>query len=102
VSSETAEVRVPFRIVLGDANVLYSRVLRDYLLYAMTKRIIRVQWSAAILDEVVEHLIENVGGFDAESGERLVVAMNGTFPNSEVAPAAENVEAVAALAMPEG
>lgn len=60
MSSETAEVRVPFRIVLGDANVLYSRVLRDYLLYAMTKRIIRVQWSAAILDEVVEHLIENV------------------------------------------
>ena len=101
MNSETAEVRVPFRIVLGDANVLYSRVLRDYLLYAMTKRIIRVQWSAAILDEVVEHLIENVGGFDAESGERLVAAMNGTFPNSEVAPAAENVEAVAALAMPD-
>ena len=101
MNSETTEVRVPFRIVLGDANVLYSRVLRDYLLYAMTKRIIRVQWSAAILDEVVEHLIENVGGFDAESGERLVVAMNGTFPNSEVAPAAENVEAVAALAMPD-
>ncbi len=47
MSSETAEVRVPFRIVLGDANVLYSRVLRDYLLYAMTKRIIRVQWTAA-------------------------------------------------------
>lgn len=76
-------------------------MLRDYLPYAMTKRIIRVQWSAAILDEVVEHLIENVGGFDAESGERLVAAMNGTFPNSEVAPAAENVEVVAALAMPD-
>ena len=45
--------------------MLYSRVLRDYLLYAMTKRIIGVNWSAAILDEVVEHLIENVGGFDA-------------------------------------
>lgn len=101
MSSETAEVRVPIRIVLGDANVLYSRVLRDYLLYAMTKRLIRVQCSATILDEVVEHLIENVGGFDAESGERLVAAMNGTFPNSEVAPAAENVEAVAALAMPD-
>ena len=101
MSSEAAEVRVPFRIVLGDANVLYSRVLRDYLLYAMTKRIIGVKWSAAILDEVVKHLIENVGGFDAESGERLVAAMNGTFPNSKVAPAAENVEAVAAQAMPD-
>ena len=52
MSSEAAEVRVPFRIVLGDANVLYSRVLRDYLLYAMTKRIIGVKWSAAILAPV--------------------------------------------------
>lgn len=48
MNAETTEVRVPFRIVLGDANVLYSRVLRDYLLYAMTRRVIRVHWSAAI------------------------------------------------------
>ena len=32
----------PANVVLADANVLYSRVLRDYLLYAATRRIIVV------------------------------------------------------------
>lgn len=30
------------RIVLADANVLYSRVLRDYLLYAADQEIIAI------------------------------------------------------------
>lgn len=29
----------PAHVVLADATVLYSRVLRDYLLYAATRRI---------------------------------------------------------------
>lgn len=93
--------RVPFRVVLGDANVLYSRVLRDYLLYAMTLGVIRVHWSAEILAEVVEHLIENVDGFDGDSGKRLVTAMNSTFPYAEVTTKQEDVETVAGLAMPD-
>lgn len=48
-----------------DANVLYSRVLRDYLLYATTQGVIEIRWSAAILTEVVEHLTENLAEFDA-------------------------------------
>ena len=39
---------------LTDANVLYSRVLRDYLLYAMRAHLIRVVWSQAILAEVTD------------------------------------------------
>lgn len=88
-------------VVLGDANVLYSRVLRDYLLYAMSHQLIRLVWSAAILDETVEHLIENVDGFDRDSGERLVAAMNGTFPYSQVEPTDDAVAAVAALDLPD-
>lgn len=38
----------PVRIVLADANVLYSRVLRDYLLYAADGGLISVTWSAEI------------------------------------------------------
>ena len=101
MNAERGEARAPFRIVLADANVLYSRVLRDYLLYAMTRRVVRVHWSAAILDEVVEHLSQNIDGFTVESGERLVAAMNGTFPNSEVVPTVEDLKAVAELALPD-
>lgn len=39
------------RVVLADANVLYSRVLRDYLLYAADQEIIAITWSPAILAE---------------------------------------------------
>lgn len=50
------------RVVLADANVLYSRVLRDYLLYAADQEIITIAWSSQILAEVTEHLKRNVAG----------------------------------------
>lgn len=67
-------------VVLADANVLYSRVLRDYLLYAADQEIIAITWSAGILDEVTEHLIHNVAGFDDAAAERLIRAMNRGVP----------------------
>ncbi|MFP5346351.1 MAG: PIN domain-containing protein [Actinomycetes bacterium] len=84
MSGEEAEPRVLLSVVLGDANVLYPRVLRDYILYAMARQLIGVRWSKEILDEVVEHLMENIEGFDNAAGERLVTAMNRTFPYSQV------------------
>ena len=38
------------RVVLGDANVLYPRVLRDYLLYAADQEVISIAWSGMILE----------------------------------------------------
>jgi len=84
VSGQEAESRILFSVVLSDANIVFSRVLRDYVLYAMTHQLIRVRWSQAILDEAVRRMIEKVDGFDEASGERLVAAMNGTFPYSQV------------------
>ena len=52
------------RVVLADANVLYPRVLRDYLLYAADQEIVAIAWSPQILAEVTEHLMKNVEGFD--------------------------------------
>ena len=89
------------RVVLVDANVLYSRVLRDYLLYAADEEVIAVAWSAAVLEETVKHLIENVAAFIAESGARLIDAMNVAFPYAEVEVAPEHLEAVAALPLPD-
>lgn len=56
VTSAEGAKRPPIRVVLADANVLYSRVLRDYLLYAATAELIEIRWSPAILAEVIEHL----------------------------------------------
>lgn len=89
------------RVVLADANVLYSRVLRDYLLYAADQEIIAVAWSPAILAEAVEHLRLNVPGFDEAAARRLVTAMNRAFPFAEVEPAEEDFGALADVWLPD-
>jgi hypothetical protein len=88
--SDTLDETDLVRVVLADANVLYSRVLRDYLLYAADQEIIAIAWSSQILAEVTEHLERNVAGFDRAAGERLVHAMNWAFPLAEVQPGAEH------------
>lgn len=67
-------------MVLADANVLYSRVLRDYLLYAADQEVLSIAWSADILGEVTENLIANRADFTIDSARRLVNAMNNAFP----------------------
>jgi hypothetical protein len=85
------------RVVLGDPNVLYSRVLRDYLLYAANEEIISIAWTGRILDEVTRHLIANVQGFTEESGKRLVSGMNAAFPY-DVGGAVPDIAAIATSA----
>lgn len=97
MTSASGDERAPIRVVLADANVLYSRVLRDYLLYAATQGVLEIRWSAAILAEVVEHLAENIAGFDVAAGARLVAAMNGAFPSAEVEPESDAEATVADL-----
>ena len=93
--------RPRIRVVLADANVLYSRVLGDYLLYAATQGVLEIRWSAAILVEVVEHLAENIAEFDAAAGARLVAAMNGAFPAAEIEPDGDAEAVVAELLLPD-
>jgi len=89
------------RVVLADANVLYSRVLRDYLLYAADQEIVTIAWSGRILDEVTEHLMENVKGFDQAAARRLVDAMNRAFPYAEVEPDEEHWRRLYDLSLPD-
>jgi predicted nucleic acid-binding protein len=89
------------RVVLADANVLYSRVLRDYLLYAADQEIIAIAWSSQILAEVTEHLMENVEGFDSAAAQRLVGAMNRAFPYAEVEPDEEHWRALHEVSLPD-
>lgn len=69
--TEPADAGDHLRVVLADANVLYARVLRDYLLYAADRRVITIAWSAEILREVTEHLKGNIAGFDDAAAEVL-------------------------------
>ena len=89
------------RIVLADANVLYSRVLRDYLLYAADQEIIAITWSPQILAEATEHLQHNITGFDAAAAQRLVYAMNRAFPLAEVQPGEKHLQALADVSLPD-
>ncbi|WP_326549622.1 PIN domain-containing protein [Micromonospora sp. NBC_01813] len=89
------------RVVLADANVLYSRVLRDYLLYAADQEIITIAWSAQILAEVTEHLMANVEGFDQAAARRLVAAMNHAFPYAEVEPDEEHWRTLNDMSLPD-
>jgi predicted nucleic acid-binding protein len=89
------------RVVLADANVLYPRVLRDYLLYAADQEIVAIAWSPQILAEVTEHLMENVEGFDQAAAQRLVSAMNRAFPYAEVEPDEEHWRTLREVSLPD-
>ena len=84
-----------------DACVLYSRVLRDCLLYAARANLIRVVWSEVILEEMTEHLMVNRPGFTQESADHLARAMNTAYPYAQRNPAAADFEALAGIVLPD-
>jgi predicted nucleic acid-binding protein len=99
--SDTASETDLIRVVLAEANVLYSRVLRDYLLYAADQEIIAVTWSSQILAEVTEHLMHNVEGFDHLAAQRLINAMNRAFPYAEANPSQEHWRMLNDVSLPD-
>jgi predicted nucleic acid-binding protein len=101
VTGEATELLGPTRIVLADANVLYSRVLRDYLVYAADQGAISIRWSRAILVEAVTHLQANNSRFDDEQGELLIRLLNDAYPQAEVEPTASARRKVKRLDMPD-
>ena len=62
-------------VVLADANILFSRTLRDYLLYAADAGAIEVHWSQQILDEMSRNLRARLG-LDPADTARLGDLMN--------------------------
>jgi predicted nucleic acid-binding protein len=63
-------------VVLADANILFSRTLRDYVLYAADQGAIEVHWSREILAEMSRNLREKLG-LSKDSTSRLEQLMNG-------------------------
>lgn len=99
--TDTFDLGEPVRVVFADASVVYSRVLRDFLLYAANEEIISITWSRAVLDEAVEHLAANVDGFTTESGNRLINAMNTAFPYAEFTPTEHDYTQLGGLDLPD-
>lgn len=62
-------------IVLADANILLSRTLRDYFLYAADAGGIEIHWSQQILDEMSRNLRAKFGFTQADT-DRLENLMN--------------------------
>lgn len=88
-------------IVLADANVLYSRVLRDYVLYAAAEQVISVRWSQRILDEFALHLAENVASFDRAQAQRLFAGMYKAHPYALVEPRKQHYQLFRDVPMPD-
>jgi len=101
VTGEATEVFGPIKVVFADANVLYSRVLRDYLVYAADEGVIAIRWSRAILTEAVEHLQANNVAFDDEQADLLIRLLNTAYPHAEVKPTATARRKVNELDMPD-
>lgn len=84
--------------MLADANILFSRTLRDYVLYAADEGAIEVHWSREILAEMSRNLRENLG-FSQDSASRLEQLMNDYIEYALVEVDAGHLAAVEAVEM---
>ena len=68
-------------VTLADANVLFSRTLRDYFVYAAKLGAIDIHWSAGILDETARNLVEQIG-FSSHDAALLVDRLSAYIPTA--------------------
>lgn len=70
-------------VTLADANILISRTLRDYFVYAAKFGALDIHWSKTILDETARNLIKQFD-FTAEDAEVLVERLEAFLPSALV------------------
>jgi predicted nucleic acid-binding protein len=85
-------------VVLADANILFSRTLRDYVLYAADEGAIEVHWSREILAEMSRNLRENLG-LSHDRTTRLEQLMNDYIEYALVEVDPGDLAAVGAVEM---
>jgi predicted nucleic acid-binding protein len=85
-------------VVLADANILFSRTLRDYVIYAADEGTIEVHWSREILAEMSRNLRENLG-LSRDSTTRLEQLMNNYIEYALVEVDPGDLAAVGAVEM---
>lgn len=92
---------MPIAVVLADANVLYSRVFRDYFMYSAIEGLINLKWSPEILDEVSRHHLRKLRNATPQSVQRLGDLMNTALPHAQVQPTSADYAKFANIAMPD-
>lgn len=85
-------------VVLADANILFSRTLRDYFLYAADEGAIEIHWSQQILDEMSRNLVSRLGLGRADTAH-LEQLMNDYIEYALIDVQPEDLAAVEALEM---
>lgn len=70
-------------VTLADANILISRTLRDYFVYAAKLGGLDIHWSEPILDETTRTLIKQFD-FSQEDAEVLVERLEAFLPSALV------------------
>jgi len=85
-------------VVLADANILFSRTLRDYVLYAADEGAIEVHWSQQILAEMSRNLRENLR-FSRDDTSRLEQLMNDYIEYALIDVDPDHLAAVEAVKM---
>lgn len=68
-------------VTLADANILISRTLRDYFVYAAKLGALDIHWSETILNETTRNLIKRVG-FTPEDADVLVERLSLYLPKA--------------------
>ena len=85
-------------VTLVDANVLISRTLRDYFLYAAKLGALDLHWSETILEETTRNLIKRFG-FTQQDADVLVERIGAYLPTALVEVKKRDEEEVAKVAM---
>ncbi len=85
-------------VVVADANILFSRTLRDYFLYAADEGAIEIHWSQEILDEMSRNLRDRLGLSHADTA-RLEQLMNDFIEYALLNVDTEDLAAVESVEM---
>ncbi|MGQ0624879.1 MAG: PIN domain-containing protein [Sporichthyaceae bacterium] len=85
-------------VVLADANILFSRTLRDYFLHLADAGAIEIHWSQQILDEMSRNLRKRIG-LDQSGTDRLEELMNNYIEYALITVDPGDLASVADVAM---
>lgn len=85
-------------VTLADANILISRTLRDYFVYAAKLGALDIHWSEAILDETTRNLIKQFD-FRPEDADVLVERLEAYLPSALVEVKRRDEDRVAKVEM---
>jgi predicted nucleic acid-binding protein len=87
-------------IVLVDTNVLFSRVLRDYLMYAALAGLVDLRWSPAILDELERTLVDR-RQIPSNQARQLRTLMDAALPSATTIPTRHDHGKAAGMSLPD-